>query len=218
MQIEKVYLSNVYINRMNKKNLFRTFAVVAIAAMTMSACNDSNKMDEKAAVAQTVAPGGIKIAFVEVDSIMTQYNFCKDYSKILEKRGNNIQSALASQERNLEAAIKNFQNKAQNNGFSSQREYESQQAAIQRQQEQYVAARDRLAGELQNQTAKFNEALHDSIEHFIAQYNKDKKYSLILTKQGDNILYGDKALDITAEVVAGLNKAYKTKPKEENTK
>ena len=204
---------------MNKKKLFRSLTVVAIAAMTLSACNNnSGKMDEKPAAAQTAAPGSLKIGFIEVDTIMTQYNFCKDYSKILEKRGNNIQSSLASMERNLEAAIKNFQNKAQNNGFKSQSEYESQQAAIQRQQEQYVAARDRLAGELQSETDKFNAALHDSIEHFIAQYNKDKKYSLILTKQGDNILYGDKSLDITNEVVAGLNKAYKSKPKETEKK
>jgi outer membrane protein len=204
---------------MNKKKLFRSLTVVAIAAMTLSACNNnSGKMDEKPAAAQTAAPGSLKIGFIEVDTIMTQYNFCKDYSKILEKRGNNIQSSLASMERNLEAAIKNFQNKAQNNGFKSQSEYESQQAAIQRQQEQYVAARDRLAGELQSETDKFNAALHDSIEHFIAQYNKDKKFSLILTKQGDNILYGDKSLDITNEVVAGLNKAYKSKPKEAEKK
>lgn len=203
---------------MNKKNLFRTLAVAAIAALTMSACNDAGKMDEKPAAAPTAAPSSLKIAFIEVDSVMTQYNFCKDYSKILEKRGNNIQSALASQEKNLEAAIKNFQNKAQNNGFSSQSEYESQQAAIQRQQEQYVATRDRLASELQSETDKFNAALHDSIDHFIAKYNKDKKYSLILTKQGDNILYGDKSLDITNEVVAGLNKAYKSKPTESTKK
>ena len=203
---------------MNKKNLFRTLTVAAFAALTLSACNNAGKMDEKPAAAQTAAPSSLKIAFIEVDSIMTQYNFCKDYSKILEKRGNNIQSALASQEKNLEAAIKNFQNKAQNNGFSSQSEYESQQAAIQRQQEQYVATRDRLATELQSETDKFNAALHDSIEHFIAQYNKDKKFSLILTKQGDNILYGDKSLDITNEVVAGLNKAYKSKPKETEKK
>ena len=199
---------------MNKKNFLRTLSVAAIAALTMSACNNAGKMDEKPAAAPTAAPSSLKIAFIEVDSIMTQYNFCKDYSKILEKRGNNIQSALASQERNLEAAVKNFQNKAQNNGFKSQSEYEGQQAAIQRQQEQYVATRDRLAAELQSETDKFNAALHDSIEHFIAKYNKDKKYSMILTKQGDNILYGDKSLDITNEVVAGLNKAYKSKPTE----
>ena len=193
-------------------------AISVFAAVALSGCNDSNKMDDAPTTTQSVATGGLKIGFVEVDSIMSQYNFCKDYSKILEKRGNNIQSALASQERNLEAAIKNFQNKAQNNGFSSQSEYESQQAAIQRQQEQYVAARDRLASELQSETEKFNAALHDSIQHFITKYNKDKKFSLIFTKQGDNILFGDKSLDITAEVIAGLNKAYKTKPVEETKK
>ncbi len=203
---------------MNRKNFFRTLAISVFAAVALSGCNDSNKMDDAPTTTQSVATGGLKIGFVEVDSIMSQYNFCKDYSKILEKRGNNIQSALASQERNLEAAIKNFQNKAQNNGFSSQSEYESQQAAIQRQQEQYVAARDRLASELQSETEKFNAALHDSIQHFITKYNKDKKFSLIFTKQGDNILFGDKSLDITAEVIAGLNKAYKTKPVEETKK
>ena len=45
----------------------------------------------------------------------------------------------------------------------------------------------------------------------MAFYNKDKKYSLIFSKQGDNLLYADKAYDITNEVVAGLNKAYKGK-------
>ena len=203
---------------MNKKNLFRTLAIAAFSAVMLSACNSSDKMDEKPAAAQPVSTNGLKIAFIEVDSIMTQYNFCKDYQKILEKRGNNIQSALSTQERNLEAAINNFQKKVQNNGFSSQNEYESQQAAIQRQQEQYVAARDRLASELQSETDKFNKALHDSIQHFIEKYNKDKKFSLILTKQGDNILFGDKSLDVTAEVVAGLNKAYKTKPAESTKK
>jgi outer membrane protein len=32
---------------------------------------------------------------------------------------------------------------------------------------------------------------------------------MILSKAGDNLLYADKAFDITNEVVAGLNKAYK---------
>ena len=46
----------------------------------------------------------------------------------------------------------------------------------------------------------------------LANYNKDKKYALILSKAGDNILYADKAYDITNEVIAGLNKAYKKTP------
>ena len=198
---------------MNKKNFFRTVAIAAIAVFTMGACQDSTKMDEKpAATTEKAAGQALKIAYVEVDSIMTQYTFCKEYTKILEKRQQTVQNTLASQQRNLEAAAQNFQNKLQNNGFSSRAEAESQQAAIQRQDQQLQATAQRLQNELMNQTEKFNEALRDSIQHYLAVYNKDKKYSLILTKQGDNILYADKNYDITAEVVAGLNKAYKPKP------
>ena len=201
---------------MNRKNLFRTLTVAVAVSMALTACNDSQKMDEKPQPAQSQAKGdnSLKIAYIEVDSIMSQYQYCIDYSKILEKRGNNIQAELASQEKNLNAAMQNFQNKLQNNGFSSQKEAENQQAAIQRQQEQYVATRDKLGSELQKETEKFNDALHDSIQNFLAKYNKDKNYSIILAKSGDNILYADKSLDVTAEVVAGLNKAYKTKPAE----
>ena len=41
---------------------------------------------------------------------------------------------------------------------------------------------------------------------------------MILSKAGDNVLYSDKSLDITKEVVAGLNKAYKPAAKAEPAK
>ena len=66
-----------------------------------------------------------------------------------------------------------------------------------------------MGNEFQAETEKYNKALHDSIANYLKVYNKDKKYSLIFSKQGDNLLYADKAYDVTAEVVAGLNKAYK---------
>ena len=54
-------------------------------------------------------------------------------------------------------------------------------------------------------------AMSEYLSHIriMPQYNKAKKYTLILTKQGDNILYADKSYDITNDVIAGLNKAYK---------
>ena len=67
----------------------------------------------------------------------------------------------------------------------------------------------RLGAEFQEETDKYNKALHDSIANYLARYNKDKKYSIIFSKSGDNLLYCDKAYDITKEIIAGLNKAYK---------
>ena len=75
------------------------------------------------------------------------------------------------------------------------------------------ALNQRLTNEFQKETEKYNNALRDSIQHYLKTYNQDKHYSLILSKAGDNLLYADKAFDITNEVVAGLNKAYKPSPK-----
>ena len=71
----------------------------------------------------------------------------------------------------------------------------------------------RLSNEFAAEQNKYNKALHDSIANYLAQYNKDKKYSIIFSKSGDNLLYADKAYDITREVITGLNKAYKGKLK-----
>jgi outer membrane protein len=76
----------------------------------------------------------------------------------------------------------------------------------------------RLESELANETAKFNEALRDSLQNFLKAYNKDKKYDIILSKAGDNILFADKKYDITQDVINGLNKRYKPSAKKDEKK
>ena len=196
---------------MNKKNYFGTLAVAAFAVMAMTSCDKSkSQVDDKPVAAQT-APTSTKIAFVEVDSIMTQYKFCKDYSLILQKKGQNIQNTLAQKQQALQAAAANFQQKLQQNAYTRE-QAQSIEMSLQKQNNDLQALNQRLSGEFQTETEKYNKALRDSIQHFLAVYNKDKKYSLILSKAGDNILYADKTHDITNEVIAGLNKAYKQAP------
>lgn len=190
-----------------KKNLIRMMAIAAVMGVAVTSCDKSApKMDEKAVEQQ--APVELKIAFVEVDSIMTQYAFCKDYTQILQKKGQNIQTTLAGKQRSLEQAAANFQQKLQQNAYTRE-QAEGIQASLQKQAADLDVLNQRLTNEFQTETDKYNNALRDSIQNFLARYNKDKKYSLILSKAGDNLLYADKAFDITAEVIAGLNKAYK---------
>ena len=194
--------------------------MAAVAAMTLASCNNANpKMDEQPAAAETAQTGDLKIAYVEVDSLMTQYEFCKEFTLTLQKKSNNARNTLNQKGQQLQNAAANFQQKLQNNGFTSREQAESQQAAIQRQQQSLQELQARLENELANETAKYNEALRDSLMHFLDAYNKDKKFDLILTKQGDNILYAAKRFDITKDVINGLNKRYKpTKQAETKTK
>ena len=187
--------------------------MAAAAGLALASCNKASpKMDEQPAATGNTATGGIKIAYVEVDSLMTQYEFCKEFTLILQKKSNNARNTLNQKGQQLQSAAANFQQKLQNNAFTSREQAESQQAAIQRQQQSLQELQVRLENELANETAKYNEALRDSLMHFLDAYNKDKKYDLILTKQGDNILYAAKNFDITNDVINGLNKRYKKAP------
>ena len=198
---------------MKKKNIFRNLAVAFLATVALTACDKSNpQMDKKPENAnKSAVAGDLKIAYVEVDSIMSQYKFCKEYSLILQKKGQNIQNTLAKKQEALQAAVANFQQKVQQNAYTRE-QAEAINAGLQKQGNDLQILNQRLSTEFQNETDKFNKALRDSIQHYLAVYNKDKKYSIIFSKQGDNLLYADKAYDITNEIVAGLNKAYKSKP------
>ena len=194
-----------------KKYMF----MAAAAIVALASCNNETpKMDEQPVAAENNA-GGMKIAYVEVDSLMTQYEFCKEFTLILQKKSNNARNTLNQKGQALQSAMQNFQQKLNSNGFTSREQAESQQAAIQRQQQSLQELQARLENELANETAKYNEGLRDSLQHFLAAYNKDKKYDLILTKQGDNILYANKRFDITNDVINGLNKHYKSTLKTE---
>ena len=193
------------------------FSALAIAAMMVSCNNAAPKMDEQPASSDT-AVSGMKIAIIEVDSLMTQYTFAKDYSVTLERKSNNARNTLTQKGNALQAAVNNFQQKLNNNGFQSREQAASVQNAIQRQQNDLQALQARLENELASETAKFNEALRDSLQNFLLVYNKDKKYDLILSKAGDNILYAETKYDITQDVINGLNKRYKPAAKKADEK
>ena len=202
---------------MNTRNVFRKVAFAAVSALALSACDKSvQQVDDKKSASETPAAIETKIAYIEVDSIMSQYKFCKDYSLILQKKGQNIQNTLAQKQRQLQAAGTNFQQKLQQNAYT-QEQAQSIQASLQKQAADLDALNQRLSNEFQTETEKYNNALRDSIQHFLKVYNKDKKYSLILSKAGDNILYAEKTYDITNEVIAGLNKAYQPAPAAQKT-
>ena len=193
------------------------FSALAIAAMMVSCNNAAPKMDEQPASSDTAA-SGMKIAIIEVDSLMTQYTFAKDYSVTLERKSNNARNTLTQKGNALQAAVNNFQQKLNNNGFQSREQAASVQNAIQRQQNDLQALQARLENELASETAKFNEALRDSLQNFLLVYNKDKKYDLILSKAGDNILYAETKYDITQDVINGLNRRYKPAAKKADEK
>ena len=117
-----------------KKILF-TMSVAAMLGLGMTSCNNQpqkndTQSSENAAAAQ--GADGLKIAYVEVDSIMSQYNYWKDVTKLMQGKEANIQKTLQGKQQTLQQAAANFQQGVQANKYS-QDEAQQIQANLQRQ-------------------------------------------------------------------------------------
>ena len=139
---------------------------------------------------------------------MIEYTYWKDVTKLIKAKEANIQRTLAGKQKAIQAAAANFQQNIQANKYT-QAQAQQIQASIQKQAQDADALQQRLGAEYQNEVAKYNKALSDSVHNYLKLYNKDNKYSIILAKSGDNILYADPAYNITDDVVKGMNQAYK---------
>lgn len=194
------------------KKSFSKIAIVTLTAFAFIACNNQPKQNDTVAskneTTTTPASDNQKVAYVEIDSIMSQYTYWKDVTKIIKAKEANIQRTLAGKQKAIQAAAANFQQNVQANKYT-QIQAQQIQASIQKQAQDADALQQRLGAEYQNEVAKYNKALSDSVHNYLKEYNKDKKFAIILAKSGDNILYADPAYNITDDVIKGMNQAYK---------
>jgi len=191
---------------------FITCAALVAATMWLGACGAKDEEETTTEGTQTEQTDGVKIAYVELDTLMSQYQLYKDYSEVLTRKGNNIQKTLAQKQRALESHAAAVQKKYESNGFTTRDEVERAQASIQKEQNELAELADRLQNEFAMEQARINDEARDSIQSFLKRYNKTKKYDYVLVKAGDNLLIANPQFNITNDIVKGLNKRYKIKP------
>ncbi len=151
----------------------------------------------------------LPIAYVNVDSLLLNYNFAKDLNEALMRQEENARASLNQKEREFNQAAQDFQRKLQNNAFLSQERAEQEQQRLMKMQQDYQVLAERLAQEFALEQQKLNIELGDTVKVRLAEFNKDKGYQIIFSNTAaDNILYADKKYDITSEVIAFLNKKY----------
>lgn len=183
-------------------------ALALVLMFTQCADNKSNGSTNNAPAAVS-GPANMKIAYVEIDSLLTKYRFWNDLNEMMIKKEENIRTTLNEKARDLDSEMREFQRKLENNGFASRERAEQENLRISQKQRDLQQLQEKLSNELQAENQKNSLQLRDSINSFLKIYNKDKGYSLIISNTGfDNLLYADPAFNITNEIVEGLNARY----------
>ena len=78
--------------------------------------------------------------------------------------------------------------------------------------QQSLATREQaLTEQLLKEQDEFNKDLKSKLDQFLEEYNKDKGYDFIFTyTESGAILYANDALDITQDIIDGMNKKGET--------
>ena len=195
-----------------KRNKLFTIAAAFITALTFTQCpKEAQPVQAVADNTAVAAPaqGGLKIAYVDIDSLLSNYKLSVKLNNDMLRKTENAQLTLGEKAKSIQADMADFQKKLENNVFATRERAESEQARIIKRQEEYARLEQRLAGEIAAEEQKNSIALRDSINNFMKEYNATHGYDIILSRMGENILFANEALDITKEVIDGLNNRYK---------
>ncbi|MCE7068823.1 MULTISPECIES: OmpH family outer membrane protein [Dyadobacter] len=161
--------------------------------------------------AGAAADGGVvagrKTVYVQVDSLLKNYEFFKDTRKELENKNFQLENELNTKGRSLQNEVQFFQQRAQT---MTPEQARSTEAQLMKKQQDLVAYRDQSAQALGQEEAKKNEELYKNIRSYIEKYNKENGFEYVLGYSlGGGILFANPSLDVTQKILDGLNKEYK---------
>ena len=154
---------------------------------------------------------GIRIAYVNLDTVMYRYEFALDINKEIISKETRINNTLDGKRKRLEEEVAEFEYKCNAKLLANEEQFIEERDRILKKEQEYINLREELYMQLESENMARSKELRDSINNYILEHNKTNGYDFILTKIGDNILYANSAFDITNEIVKGLNKRYKKK-------
>src|SRR5690554_5212305 len=177
-----------------------------ILHFTSKTNNSGDQIKYEFAAGDSVA---LPIAYINVDSLLMNYNFAKDLNEALMRIEENSRASLTQKERQVQNAAQEFQRKLENNAFLTQKRAEEEQRRIQKMGDEYQRMAQQLSNELGLEQEKVHFQLSDSVSSALKDFNKNKNYEVILSNTAsDNILFAHPKYDITDEVIIFLNKRY----------
>ena len=201
-----------------KKSLFFGIVASMALALTLSSCtNNANTAAPAESETETKAAPGT-IVYFNIDKVMSSYDMANELRSVVETKVNGIQAEIDRRGKKLEKDVTDFQQKI-DKGLLTRSVAEAQGQKLQQQQNSYQQYAMQKNQEIQEEQQVMLNQIADAINQYILQYNEEKKFAMILTTSGEvlpaPIVTGDPSLDITEELIQGLNDEYiKTKSAE----
>ena len=187
-------------------SIFTKITLTIMVALGVAACSNDKKGDAPA-TASTVKAGSETIVFVNQDTLLAKYEYAKDMRTRLEGKSKAAEGDLGTRGQAFQREVAEYQRNA--NTLSADQRAATEQR-LQRKQQELQQYQQNATAEFQNLQGTEANKLYDKVAEFTKTYAKEKGYKMVLTfsKANPTVLYGDTTLDVTADVLKGINAAY----------
>lgn len=198
---------------------------VTVASLSLAACKQETAKKEGATATTTTTDETTTdtigdVVYVNADSLLANYDLFKDVKTRLEGKAKKAEGDLKGKATAFEREVGQYQQSAQ--GMTNEQRAVTEQRLARKQQE-LANLNQSESNRLMAEEAEEQKKIYDKVEAYLKDYSKEKGYKMVLSYSRGNsaILYGDESLDITQDVLKGLNEAYakeKEAPKTEAKK
>lgn len=183
--------------------------VIALAVVDLAKCSGAKKNVTEQSSTEGAQKGDI--VYFNLDRVLEEYDMANDLRSVVETKINSINQEVNRRGSKLDKDAKALQDKL-NKGLLTQSVAEQQYQKLQQSQGEFQNYAAQKQQEIAEEQQVMMNQIADAINSFVEKYNAEKGYAMILTTQGDilsaPVVNADPALDITDELLEGLNAAY----------
>lgn len=148
-----------------------------------------------------------KIVYVDSAQLINNYQGMHDARKSYEQKASTWKANIDTLGNEVQQFIMKYEKE---NSAMTAKERQLSQELIRTKQKQLMEYQQAMNTQAQQEDAKMTGEVVSQINAYLKKYGKEKGYKIVMaaTEYG-NIAYADEALDVTKEVIEGLNKEYK---------
>lgn len=153
------------------------------------------------------APTDLKIAYINSDTVLKHYEYLDAAQSKFEEKGKKLEQEMKGRAQTLQSEIESYQRNMNNMTIGQARAVEED---LGKKQQNFELYRERISQELMVEQDKINKELYDQVTDYLKEYGAAHGLDLVLKfSNTSDVLYGAQPLDISKEVIEGLNEAYR---------
>ncbi|MCF8335630.1 MAG: OmpH family outer membrane protein [Bacteroidales bacterium] len=157
---------------------------------------------------RTEIEGNLRIAYVNIDSLLSEYEMYQDKRDEFTEEQSSSQEKLQSRSKQLQQQFEDLKEKL-NKGLITRAKARMMQQELSKKEQELYQMRDQITSKLSEKEQVIYRQVLQSVMDYLDDYAKEHDYHFILSYSfGGPILYKHKRFNITQRVLEGLNEQY----------